>query len=109
MEDAGTGSRTAMLNLTRPPRPAAFAVTSVMAGERRAALGGAKAAVPAARRGYDTMAANADERNRLRSNNTIQRSPRSAVRINLGVPLAAPLMVSVRPLRVCASGKVRIC
>lgn len=79
MKKTETESRTAMLHLSRPPRRAAFAVAAVMAGVRAAACGGANATVPLARRGYQVIAATADDRPSLRSNNTIQRSPRSAV------------------------------
>src|ERR1051325_4426229 len=95
MQSAETGSRTAILCWPRSPRQAAFAVASVRVAVRPAACGGANATVQAARRGYGAVTANAGERRRLRSNNTIQRRPRSAVLINSGVPLAAPLMVSV--------------
>ena len=100
MKGTETESRTAMPSLSRPPRRAAFAVAAAIAGGRPAASGGANAAVPAARRGYETVAAIAGEKNRLRSNNTIQRRPRSKSFINIGIPLAAPLMVGVRPLEI---------
>jgi hypothetical protein len=79
MKDAGTGIRTTKLGLPRPPRLAAFAVAAVIAGVRAAARGGANATVPAARRGYKPVAIDAGGKNRLRSNNALQRRPRSKV------------------------------
>jgi hypothetical protein len=72
MKGTETGTHAAMLGLPRPPRQTAFA------------------AVPLARRGYDRVAAIAGERTRLRSNNTMQRRPRSTVLISTGEAARGP-------------------